>query len=48
MDLICDFDELREDENYKKLVKEDEDEDMYGGKGFFMQDTFTMVFLATY
>ena len=48
MDLICDFDEFREDENYKKLVKEDEDEDMYGGKGFFMQDTFTMVFLATY
>ena len=48
MDEICDFDEWREDENFKKIVKEEEDEDMYGGKGLVLQETFTMVFLSTY
>ena len=41
MDLICDFDEWREHENYGKIVKkEEEDFDMYGGKGLMIQDKF--------
>ena len=47
MDVIADFDEWREDEKYMKIVKEEENKDMQGGKGNFMlADSHTIVFLA--
>ena len=49
MDTICDFDEWREEANYLKIVKEEENKDMLGDPGYYtMRDTFTMVFLARY
>ena len=49
LDEICDFDEWREDEKYLKIVKEEENKDLLGtAKMYFMQDSFTMVFLARY
>ena len=49
MDKICDFDEWREESNYMKIVKEEENKDMLEKPGqFVMRDDFTMVFLARY
>ena len=49
MDIICDFDEWREESNYMKIVKEEENKDLFEKPGqFVMREDFTMVFLARY
>ena len=48
-DLIFNFAEFRKKENYKKILRGDEDQDLFGNKGLFDQkDTFAISILATY
>ena len=49
IDDIADFDEWREDEKYMKIVHEDENKDMQGGKGnYSLADEHTIVFISKY
>ena len=49
VDEIFDFDEWREDEKYMKIVKEEENKDLHGGKGnYILAESHQMVFLSTY
>ena len=48
-DLIFNFAEFRKTENYKKILRGDEDKDVFGNKGLFeLKDTFAITVLATY
>lgn len=48
-DKVFNFNEWRQKENYKKILKEDEDKDVFGNRGFYeMKDNFTLLILATY
>jgi len=49
MDEITDFDDWREDENYMKVVKPEENVDLLGNKKcYVMNSQFMMVFLYKY
>mmetsp|Transcript_4126 Transcript_4126/g.3994 ORF Transcript_4126/g.3994 Transcript_4126/m.3994 type:complete len:119 (+) Transcript_4126:220-576(+) len=48
-DLIFNFEEFRKKENYKKLVKDEEDFDHFNIKGHMvLREPFTIVILSTY
>jgi len=45
-DLIFNFDEWRKEENYKKIVRPEEDVDLIGNKKcYFMNDNFDLIIL---